>query len=312
MGERNMSKKLTTEQFIQKARAVHGSFYNYSKVNYVNKNTKVEIICPIHGSFWQTPDNHANGGYGCPKCSGKHRYNVKEFIDRARDLHGNVYDYSRSNYVNSKTKLEIICPEHGSFWQSPDNHINLKQGCPHCAGNIRHSVDSFIEKAKKVHENRYDYSNVVYTGLENKIEIICPIHGVFKQTPHHHLSGEGCPKCVNSKGENEIRRFLEYNNIKYEQQKKFKNCRDKKSLPFDFYLPEYNMCIEYQGEQHFRPYNKFGGEAGLEKLKKHDAIKKEFCLKEENPDLLEIKYNDFKILEDILTKNLRNRKITHD
>lgn len=312
MGERNMSKKLTIEQFIQKARAVHGNFYDYSRSKYVNKNTKLEIICPTHGSFWQTPDNHANGGYGCPKCSGKYRYTVDEFIDRANEIHGNIYDYSKACYVNSKTKLEIICPEHGSFWQSPDNHINLKQGCPHCAGNIKHSVDYFIEKARKIHGDRYDYSKVVYTGTENKVKIICRIHGEFVQTPHHHLSGEGCPKCRKSKGENEIRSFLEQNNIKYEQQKTFENCRDKKPLPFDFYLPDYNMCIEYQGEQHFRPYCKFGGEIGLKKLREHDELKKEFCLKEENPNLLEIKYNDFKRIKEILTETLKNRKITHD
>ena len=135
----NTKGRMTTQAFIEKAKKIHGDKYDYSKVEYINSHTKICIICPIHGEFWQTPNNHLTK-YGCKKCamdalaSNKPR-NVEEFIKIANKLHGNKYDYSKVEYKNCKTKVCIICPKHGEFWQTPDNHINKNhpQNCPFCS-----------------------------------------------------------------------------------------------------------------------------------------------------------------------------------
>lgn len=184
---------MNTEDFIRKARKVHGSKYDYSKVKYINSSTKVEIICPIHGSFWQTPNGHLSGK-GCPEC-GSNKSNTEEFIKKAKAVHGdNKYDYSKVKYINSKTKVEIICPEHGSFWQEPTSHL-FGCGCPRCRHNFKLNTEDFIAKARKVHKDKYDYSQADYINSSTPVDIICPVHGLFTQTPTDHLSGRGCREC---------------------------------------------------------------------------------------------------------------------
>jgi len=192
------NRRLTLEKFLNKARKVHGDKYDYSKVEYVNNSTKVCIICPEHGEFYQIPQNHLNGS-GCPKCVKLNKKDSDTFIMEAREVHGDKYNYSKIEYINAKTKVCIICPEHGEFWQKPYKHL---QGsiCPKC-GTIKSHIgknktnDEFIKRAKEIHGERYDYSKVNYINNHTKVCIICPEHGEFWQTPHHHLQGHGCPKC---------------------------------------------------------------------------------------------------------------------
>ncbi len=193
-----MPKKKTREEFIQDAREKHGDKYDYYKVEYVNNYTKVCIICPEHGEFWQGPKDHAKG-QGCPKCNGKYAPTIEEWIVSARKVHGDKYDYSNVEYVNNATKVCIKCPKHGEFWQTPNSHLRC-HGCNKCAkeatgDRLRSSLPNFITKAHKVHGDKYDYSNVEYVNYETKVCIICPEHGEFWQTPHNHLNGKGCPKC---------------------------------------------------------------------------------------------------------------------
>ena len=190
---------MTVQEFIEKAKKVHGDKYDYSKVEYVNNKTKVCIVCPEHGEFWQTPDSHLRGR-GCRQCSiksmkDKQRLSTKDFIEKAKEIHGDKYDYSKVEYVNSQTKVCIICPKHGEFWQTPLNHLKGK-GCPDCYGNKKLTYGIFIEKAKKVHGDKYDYSKVVYKNVDKKVCIICPEHGEFWQTPYKHITRkQGCPIC---------------------------------------------------------------------------------------------------------------------
>lgn len=185
------------KKFIEKSIKKHGNRYDYSKVEYVNSTTKVCIICPEHGEFWQTPQAHVRG-HNCPKCSNKKRgdtfrSNVEDFISKASIIHKNKYEYEKDKYVNSETKIPIICPKHGVFWMTPMNHL-LGQGCPKCSGrglNTEEIISKFIEK----HGSKYDYSKVSYTKMHDKVCIVCPIHGEFWQTPSKHLLGQGCPKC---------------------------------------------------------------------------------------------------------------------
>lgn len=180
--------------FIMKAREVHGDKYDYSQVVYVNSKTKVQIVCRTHGVFEQMPDKHVNGRCGCPACAGNVRSSVDDFIAKARSVHGDKYDYSQVRYVNSKTKVCIVCPLHGSFLQTPSNHLSGK-GCAECADNVAHTVSDFVEAARVVHGDTYDYSHVIYQNERTPVEIVCKMHGVFKQIPYVHLQGCGCPSC---------------------------------------------------------------------------------------------------------------------
>lgn len=271
-------KKSTKEEFIKKAELIHNRKYDYSNVEYVNSQTKVSIICPIHGKFLQTPAMHLSGN-GCPKCKAQkqgsiQRKKVEDFVNEAKEIHGDKYDYSKVNYKNTHEKVCILCPKHGEFWQTPIKHLE-GNGCPKCYGNVRLTTEEFVEKAKQIHGDKYDYSSSEYENSRTKLKIICKKHGEFWQTPHSHLNGDGCPFCKYSHLENEIKNMLEENNIVYEPQKRF-SWLGKMSL--DFYIPSKEIAIECQGSQHYIPYNFFGGKKCLEETKKRDQKKKELCL----------------------------------
>ncbi|MFA5586885.1 MAG: hypothetical protein WDA02_10280 [Saccharofermentanales bacterium] len=160
----------------------------------------------------------------------------------------------------------------------------------------------FIEISKILHCDKYDYSLVDYKNMYTIIKIICPIHGIFKKSTVKHLNGSGCNKCKQTKGEKQVRLFLENNNINYELEKKFKKCKNILPLSFDFYLPLHNTCIEYDGIQHFKPIKIFGGETELKKTKLRDQIKTDYC-KNNNIKLIRIKYNED--INKILLKKLK-------
>ena len=179
--------------FIEKSKEVHGDKYDYSKVKYINTETKVIIICKEHGEFEQTPHGHLQG-QGCSKCSGKYSYTTDEWIEKAVEVHGDKYDYSKVNYYGNKNKVIIICKEHGEFKQTPNSYIK-GSGCSKCSGNYHYNTLEWIEKAKKVHSDKYDYSKVKYIKSDTKVIIICKNHGEFEQIPNSHLRGRGCSKC---------------------------------------------------------------------------------------------------------------------
>ena len=205
---------ITTEEFIKRARKLHGDKYDYSKVEYKNANAKVCIICPIHGEFWQTPSKHTNCKHGCPKCGSKERLSNDEFIKRAREIHGDKYDYSKVDYKNNRTKVLIKCKICATEWESiPTNHLR-GQGCPVCARHYLSQIfasttEEFIKRAREIHDDKYDYSKVEYKNAQTKVCIICPVHGEFWQTPHKHINGKhGCPKCRQSKLEEKNRTVI--------------------------------------------------------------------------------------------------------
>jgi very-short-patch-repair endonuclease len=278
----------TTLEFVEKANIIHNNKYNYSLSEYYGAKIKIKIICPEHGIFEQEPHNHING-QGCPKCEGK-QLTKTEIIEKFKNIHNNKYDYSLVEYVNNKNNIKIICPKHGIFEQTPQSHLSGK-GCQICGGSKKKTQSEFIEKSNKIQNMKYDYSLVEYTNAKTKVKITCPKHGVFEQKPTHHLAGVGCPSCCESHGEKDISTYLDENNIKYIRQHKFDDCKYKYKLPFDFYLPDYNICIEYDGMQHFKPIAYFGGEKTLKYTKENDNIKNDYC-KNNNINLLRIKYNE--------------------
>jgi len=288
---------VNTNEFIEKSKEVHGNKYDYSLVKYKKSRILVEIICPEHGIFKQKPESHL-GGVGCIKCNRK----IK-FIENSKKIHGNKYDYSLVDYEGSHKYVKILCPEHGEFKQKPYIHLQGK-GCRLCDNKrksllYRSNTNEFIEKSKEIHGNKYDYSLVEYIDSNCPVKIICPEHGIFEQKPSLHLSGRGCKYCKSSKGELKIMEILESNNIDYIKEKRFKNCRDVIPLPFDFYLPKYNLCIEYDGIHHFKPIYSWNGKNGLKYIKSHDVIKNDFCDKNKI-NLLRIKCYDNDGLDKIL------------
>jgi hypothetical protein len=231
---------------------------------------------------------------------------IDDFLIKAKKAHGDLYDYSKVKYIKSTLKVTIICRIHGEFEQTPSAHYQ-GQRCPACARDSRISLisnttQSFIEKANKIHFNKYDYSQVNYKNGEDKVIIICQKHGPFIQTAKDHLIGHGCVNCRRSKGEEIIERLLIYNKISFIPQKLFDDCKGKKNkLPFDFYLPDISAVIEFQGEQHFVPVKHWGGDEKLRETQVTDNIKKEYC-KTKGMVLFEITYKDK--IQETLEKHL--------
>lgn len=273
--------KSSTEDFIKKAKEAHGDRYDYSEVNYVNNHTPVKIICKEHGIFEQVPWSHIKG-CDCPKCTHQSfKHTTETFIEKARKVHGDKYDYSKVEYKTSHDNVTIICPEHGEFNQQATHHL-MGKGCPRCASPRKNmSEEEIIEEFKKIHGNKYDYSELGYINYQTKVRIICKQHGPFYQTPGAHLVGQGCPICRESTLEIFTSKALREANITFERFKRFEWLGLQS---FDFYLPDNNIAIECQGEQHFRPF-KLYGEENLKKTVERD-IRKYNLAKENSVRLL--------------------------
>jgi rubrerythrin len=213
-----MTKKLTTEEFIEKAKNVHGDKYDYSLVEYVNNKTNVKIICRKHGTFEQRADLHKNGK-GCPKCAGKNK-TTEDFIKESKEIHGDRFDYSLTEYINSLTKVKIKCKLCDDiFEQTTSNHLS-GNGCPICVGRKKaykknkiqqkKYFDDFIKKATIIHSDKFDYSLTEYINSSVKIKIKCKLcDNVFEQTPNNHISKKyGCPSCGKTKATKTTENFI--------------------------------------------------------------------------------------------------------
>jgi len=271
-----MPNKLTTKEFILKAEKVHGKKYEYQLSEYISSSSPINITCPIHGEFKQRPSKHLSG-QGCNKCCDNSKKSINEYIIEFNTIHNNKYDYSIDDIKTAHSIINITCPIHGEFKQSINSHKN-GNGCNKCYTNNRKTLDKFINEANTTHNKKYDYSLSEYVNNNTNLIIICPNHGKFIQKPRTHLSGCGCPTCNESKGEKMIRELLINRGINFIPQYKFSECKHVNELPFDFYLPNYNICIEYQGKQHFQPVEHFGGKEYFNLIVKRDKIKEEYCL----------------------------------
>jgi len=215
--------KYTIETLLQKFLSIHGDKYDYSKVDYVNNNTKIIIICKMHGEFLQKPSCHIIG-QGCSKCGHLHevkiRSNTQSFIEKATEIHGDKYHYSKVDYKGHRTEVIIICKIHGEFLQKPAYHLS-GHGCSTC-GIKYQDTQSFIEKAIKKHNEKYDYSKVIYIDYKTEITIICKEHGEFNIIPVSHLAGNGCRFCSGNiiyTTESIIEKFIKIHNNKYDYSK---------------------------------------------------------------------------------------------
>lgn len=285
-----------TQIFIEKVKAKFGHVFSFNSTIYKTNRTNVIITCKKHGDFTATPWNLLKSPYGCMKCAltlKKTRLSNKDkFIEKAIKIHGDRYIYDKIIYTGGHKKTTIECKIHGSFQQSPSNHLR-GSGCPKCAvANIVtkqiKTKDIFIKEAKLKHDNKYDYSKADYLGAHRKLTIVCPIHGEFKQTANSHLRGNGCDKCLYK---NQVKLYLELkrrfpnNVIKYEFSPTWLGRQR-----FDMYFVKENIAVEYNGKQHYTPVRRFGGKLGLKRTIERDQRKRLKCI-ENNCALFELRYD---------------------
>lgn len=219
------------------------------------------------------------------------RLQQQNVIKKFNLVHNNRYKYDKFNFQSTAIKSTITCTAHGGFDQTPKDHLTGR-GCPKCKGErIRqskaHTTEQFIQKAKEIHGDRYDYSNVVYVNDRTKVIITCREHGEFLQAPRGHLSFKGCSKCSSSIGERCLELIFIKNKIKYTPQYKLPFY----NFEYDFYLPDYNIFIEFHGVQHYQPISYFGGELGFAETKRRDLHKVELA-KMYKISFLEISYKN--------------------
>ena len=301
------------EDFINKVSIIHNKKYSYDKVEYKKATTKVIITCPIHGDFEQLPAAHIQG-QGCPQCAVDLRREIisitkDDFLEKANITHNNYYNYDKVNYINNNTSITITCPKHGDFTQIPRRHLAGNR-CPQCGLEssrklISSTTEEFIDKAKKVHLDKYDYSKVYYKHNNSKVIIECPIHGEFKQTPANHLAGHGCHTCKMSHGERLIEKALKIAEIPYVTQHRLSGALSpERQITVDFFIPTLGCIIEFHGSQHFEftPYFHGNVERYLEKLER-DAYLKYIC-DSNGLKYLEFNYKELKDLSEDMFKQI--------
>ena len=239
--------------------------------------------------------------------TGHPTFDKETFVNKCKNIHGDKYDYDKVNYINLHHKVAIYCKQCNKYFIIVARKLLENHGCPSCKNKNKNHVkpftfEEFINKAKSVHGNEYDYSMTTYINSRTEIKIKCnKCKFVFYQKPNSHINGNGCPNCIKSKGEILIKKFLDNHNISYVTEKTFEGCYYKSKLRFDFYLPDFNICIEYDGPQHLKPYTFFGGIETFNKIQIRDNIKNDFC-KENNINLIHIFYG--KNIDEILTERL--------
>ena len=282
-----MPKQLTTEDIVKRGKELYGDKYVYDKTHYVDRNTKVTITCKLHGDFRKDPKKFLYYGRGCPICSrqrgGELRQTTREELIEGTKEKFSDYDFSRvPNKFRQKDKIWVGCPKHGFFLTCADSLLH-GYGCKKCQYEhlselFSWTLDEFLKRANDVHGNDYIYDMVKYHGIDNEVEIICPKHGIFKQTPYCHIHlKQGCPICKSSSLENEVRHMLEDNGINFIQGAKRDTLKWIGRQHLDFYLPKYKIGVECQGEQHYEEVEYFGGEESFSSQQERDIRKMNLC-----------------------------------
>lgn len=260
---------------------------------YINNQIPIMHRCKIHNIYWNLRPQHALEGVRCKECQKdllreQRKKSHKEYVDDILKINTDIE--IAEQYINAHIPILHRCKVCGYEWMAKPNNILSSKGCPKCAGVLLKSHDEYVKEVSLIN---HDIEVVgIYSNSKTPILHRCKIDNtMWLSRPDNILQGKGCPVCNESSGERKIRQWLEDNHIEYDFQKKFELCKDIKFLPFDFYLQEYNVCIEYQGEQHYRPVDYFGGEEKFKIQQKHDQIKRDYC-KKNNIKLLEIRYDE--------------------
>lgn len=296
------NKHKTHKEFVDEMKLVNPNIIFTTQ--YISAQKDIECKCSIDGYEWTSKPNRLLRGANCPRCSKKERYAHQEFENRVHKVSPNIV--LKENYKGANKNILCECSICGYKWQGTTSHLLRGVGCPKCKG-LTKTHQEFIEEMRLKNPNIEILS--IYVGSKKKVLCRCKIDkNEWEASPNALLKGTGCPRCSSSKGETKIEQFLIDNNIKFEKQRSFKGCKDVHHLPFDFYIPNQNIAIEYDGEQHFRPV-KFGGKNDSNSLvrfegsKRRDNIKNEYC-KNNHISLLRIPYTEFNNIEKILTSKL--------
>lgn len=274
------------ENVLVKLIKLHGEEYEYFHETYKGVSKNIKVKCKTHNHIWNVRVMELLKGQGCPKCryikSGENLVlKVPEFIERSKKTHGDKYDYSKVHQFKTQEEdVLIICPTHGEFEQNPRSHYT-GSGCPRCWEDIRSEVltspwEDVLKSFREVHKNKYEYNRSDYENSSSKLRITCPKHGEFRQDVTLHKYGSGCPVCNSSRGEKDIEFQLRDLGVGYEHQKKFPELSNR--YRYDFYIPDINTIVEYNGVQHYEPIEYFGGEKSLKNTQRRDKIKKQYCL----------------------------------
>ena len=330
-------RKIPKEINIKKAQNIHRNEdgtpkYDYSLINQDGTNFIAKIICPKHGIFEQNFHVHLSG-FGCQMCA-RERTNIavrkkilnkNDVIQKSIDKFGNKFSYEEflKTYVNFTTPCLFKCNVHNIvFKTTPQEHLKCVNGaCPKCNPTKKKTKEEFVLLAQEIHKNidgtpKYIYDDSVYISTDDYIYVLCPEHGVFRTTPYKHIKRkQGCPICKQSKLEDELYHYFRENKIYFLTQKNFEWLYYSHRLRLDFYLPQYNIAIECQGIQHFKPIDFFGGQDGYDYIIERDNIKRKLC--EENGVKLlyfsnlgiEYPYHVFEDKEKLLEEIINNKNL---
>lgn len=285
-----MPAKLTTELFIERSTIKHNNRYDYSRAHYINNRTKITIICPVHGEFQQVPRAHLHQGKGCKQCNKPDSRTTEQAVSELQAKFGDSLLYDRVVFTKYDAYITLGCPIHGYYEQRFDTALS-GTGCPSCRTTVRNTQSGFIEAAKAVHGDLYDYSKANYIDLRTHVTITCKKHGDFKQTPTKHiLNGRGCHTCKASHGERLIGDLLSELGIVFIKEHKLcKNPNSSSWYRLDFFIPALKKAIEFDGIQHFEPVAFFGGIEKFTEVQFSDTYKADYC-KANNIELLRINY----------------------
>ena len=274
-----MPKKLTTEDFIEKAKEIFPNL-DYSDVIYINNKTKISLYCPEHDCrFLITPNMLLQQKIGCKYCSG-HKIDYRK---KCTEKFGNKFDYSLVDFEKNRyAKQTFICKKHGKFESSLFKFLKSKHGCIKCSGKYQYTTKEWREMVTELRGEEYDYTLANYIRCDLKVEIICKKCGKhFWQLPENHISNLlGCPYCKKYKLEEEIKRYLDKNKINYERNFSFDDLRDTNLLSYDFYIKNHNTLIECNGIQHYK-FNSFFHRnlRDFHKQLHHDWLKRKYARK---------------------------------
>ena len=291
-----MGKKYTYEE-VKEYVELQG--YKLLSEEYINNKTKLKMICP-KGHKFEVRFDMFKHGQRCPICAGTKKITYEEAKSYIESFD---YRLISNEYINNKTKLKMKCPKDHEFEMRFD-HFKRGIRCPICGGTHRldyNYVKSYIERFN------YKLLSKEYKNNRSLLDVRCPKGHEFKVKFNNFQFGSRCPKCAYSKGETELKRVLKELKIEYKHQHCFKNCKIKRCLPFDFYLPKYNCCVEFDGRQHFEVVGAFGGLNGFIDTKIRDTIKTEFC-KKNDINLIRIPYWDIDNIKNILLDKIINKQ----
>lgn len=300
----------TTSKVIARIEKEFPNMYITSKVKYVDQYTGITLGCKHCGNDFTIRTKSLFNGVGCPNCAKKSTVLTKnQFLIKARDTHGNVYDYTNTVIRYSTDNIIIRCPIHGEFTQRQNTHLE-GHGCPEC-GKVKKLItqEDFIKRVTELHPELVLDEKMVYKRGNLPVTVKCKKHGYFEKradelirVPSEMRGPNGCPICTSSAAEKIAFKVLTDLKINFQTEYSFPHTRYR----YDFYLEDLNILIELNGEQHYKMVPFWGGEEGYKTRKKNDLRKIELA-DINGKVLLRINFKEFGIIRSKIIKCISDR-----